>query len=122
MIDSFADVVCLLAGYLLATFGAGWVVGRLVPPPPKQPPPLPLAAGLSVPVLIGWSERFLIVTFVLVGDTGAIGFIVVAKTTLRFGQSREDPAFAEYVLCGTLVSFSIALAIGLFIQQLLAWC
>ena len=122
MIDSFLDVVVLLTGYLAATFGAGWVVGRLIAAPKEAPPRLPLAWGLRVPVLIGWLERFLIVTFVLLGELTAVGFIILAKTVVRFGETSEDRQYAEYVLCGTLVSFCAGLALGLLIKHLLAVC
>jgi len=118
--DSAADVVVLLVGYLVATFGAGWVIGRLIPEPRQTPPRLPLAAGLHVPVLIGWLERFLIVTFVLLGELTAVGFIIFAKTIVRFGETRADREYAEYVLCGTLTSLALGLALALLLKRLLS--
>ena len=118
MVDSIADIVVLSTGYVAITFGAGWVIGRLLREPKQTPPRLP-AGRVPVPVLIGWFERFLIVTFMLLGDMAAIGFIAIAKTILRFGESRDDREFAEYVLCGTLMSFSGAVALGLLMKQLL---
>ena len=122
MVDSLLDIPILIAGYALATIGAGWVVGWVVPEPGRKPPRLPVRGRMTVPMLIGWFERFLIVTFLLIGDTAAIGFIAIAKTILRFGESRDDRDFAEYVLCGTLVSFSAALLLGLLLKWLLLKC
>jgi len=57
---------------------------------------------------IGYLERLLIVTFILVGDYTAIGFLVAAKGLFRFNDSKR----AEYVIVGTLLSFTIAVLIG----------
>jgi len=59
---------------------------------------------------IGWLERFLILTFVLLQQYGAIGLLVAAKSIFRFSESRK---VGEYVLIGTLLSFTIAILVGL---------
>jgi len=38
---------------------------------------------------IGWLERFLIITFILVNNYNGIGFILAAKGILRFGEIRK---------------------------------
>lgn len=63
--------------------------------------------------LIGIVERLLSLTFVLLGQYEAVGFIIAAKSILRFAEG--DKAKSEYVLIGTLLSFSIAIFIGLAI-------
>lgn len=76
---------------------------------------------------IGTLERILVLMFVLVQQYQAIGFLIAAKSILRFGgraQSRgEEPGTSrrketEYVLVGTLLSFTIAIAVGLMILKL----
>ncbi|HMB46254.1 MAG TPA: DUF3307 domain-containing protein [Candidatus Methanoperedens sp.] len=59
---------------------------------------------------IGWLERFLILTFVLLEQYGAIGLLVAAKSIFRFSETRK---VGEYVLIGTLLSFAIAILLGL---------
>ena len=59
---------------------------------------------------IGWLERFLILTFVLLQQYAAIGLLVAAKSIFRFSESRK---VGEYVLIGTLLSFAIAIIVGL---------
>ena len=59
---------------------------------------------------VGWVERFFILTLVLVGNASGIGFVLAAKSIFRFGKGDR---FVEYVLLGTLMSFSLALAVGL---------
>jgi hypothetical protein len=66
--------------------------------------------------VIGLLERVLIYAFVLSGQFGAIGFTLAAKGFTRF-KELENRGFAEYVLIGTLLSSSIAMAIGVWIDQ-----
>lgn len=61
--------------------------------------------------LIGNLERILTIVFVLLGQFEAIGFIVAAKSILRFKDT--DTAKTEYVLAGTFLSFGIAILCGL---------
>lgn len=61
--------------------------------------------------LIGNLERILTIIFVMIGQYEAIGFIVAAKSLLRFKDT--DTAKTEYVLAGTFLSFGIAIICGL---------
>ena len=56
-------------------------------------------------------ERILTIIFVIIGQYEAIGFIIAAKSILRFKDT--DTAKTEYVLAGTFLSFGIALLCGL---------
>lgn len=58
--------------------------------------------------LIGVLERIIILTLGLSGQTGAIGFVLAAKSLARFKQM-DDRNFAEKYLVGTLLSVFIAL-------------
>lgn len=64
---------------------------------------------------IGILERLLVFTFIVFGHWEAIGFLVAAKSVLRFGdlKNSENRKLTEYILVGTLLSFSIAIAMGL---------
>ncbi|MEZ5059668.1 MAG: hypothetical protein R2879_21765 [Saprospiraceae bacterium] len=68
-------------------------------------------------IWIGRLERVLVLTFVLLDQFEAIGFLIAAKSILRFSDksSNEPRKQTEYVLIGTLISFSIALFSGLII-------
>lgn len=61
---------------------------------------------------IGWVERFLIFTFVLGNQYDAIGLIIAAKSILRFPDRQEN---SEYILLGTLLSATLAVAVGLVV-------
>ncbi|MFJ3483316.1 hypothetical protein ACIPL1_08000 [Pseudomonas sp. NPDC090202] len=69
---------------------------------------------------IGYLERSLILTFVLLEQWEAIGFLLTAKSILRFNDIKgsEQRSLSEYVLLGTLVSFSVSIAIGLAVLKL----
>jgi hypothetical protein len=61
--------------------------------------------------LIGYFERALIFLFFVIGHPAGIGFLVAAKSILRFEEAKEQKQ-AEYILIGTLLSFSIAIALS----------
>ena len=69
---------------------------------------------------IGILERLFVFTFVVTGKWEAIGFLLAAKSVFRFGDLKEskDRKLTEYILIGTLLSFSIALAAGLIVLQM----
>ena len=63
--------------------------------------------------LIGWLERGLMLLFVIMSQYEAIGFLIAAKSILRFNEASSGSEKSEYVLTGTLLSLTIALALGL---------
>lgn len=71
---------------------------------------------------IGVIERILILTFILVQQWEAIGFLLAAKSVFRFGELKEgkEQKKTEYILIGTLLSFTFALLVGILTQILLS--
>ncbi len=67
---------------------------------------------------IGYFERLLLFFLVLQGDYIAIGFLITAKSIIRFDNT-HGRAHNEYVLLGTLISFSAAFALTYSTQGLL---
>ncbi len=64
--------------------------------------------------VIGWMERVLVYVLVLSGSFAAVGFIITAKSVLRFGDVRSSERMtSEYVIIGTLISFTWALVVAL---------
>lgn len=57
-------------------------------------------------------ERILVLTLILVGQFSAVGFLIAAKSILRFNEYRKN----EYILVGTLLSFGIAIVLGVLIS------
>jgi hypothetical protein len=79
-------------------------------------------AGLSYAgKWIGRIERILILTFVIFNQYEAIGFLIAAKSIFRVNGIKEknDRKEVEYILIGTLLSFSIAIVTGLIFRKLL---
>lgn len=66
--------------------------------------------------LIGTLERWLILTFLIIGRYEVIGFLIAAKSIIRFGEKDKDQT--EYFLAGTLLSISIAVVCGLLLRAL----
>lgn len=63
---------------------------------------------------IGILERLFIFAFVIMSFWEGIGFLLAAKSIFRFGDLKEkkEIKLTEYILIGTLLSFGIAIAIG----------
>ena len=113
----------MLLGVLLAANEANllvrWLLGRLQIKPGTSfvmSNPGIDAGEYNRGRVIGLLERTLIYSFVLSGQFGAIGFTLAAKGFTRF-KELENRGFAEYVLIGTLLSSSIAMAAGVWIKQ-----
>jgi Protein of unknown function (DUF3307) len=94
------------AGLILTTRAGGFAVGLLMEPWAGHNLPTGLANGGK---LIGWMERGLIFLLVIVGQPAGIGFLIAAKSILRFETTSQDQRAGEYVIIGTLASFGWAL-------------
>ncbi len=64
---------------------------------------------------IGILERLFVFTFVITNHWEGIGFLLAAKSVFRFGDltSSKDRKLTEYILIGTLLSFGIAIFLGI---------
>jgi hypothetical protein len=71
---------------------------------------------------IGMLERLLVLSLVLLDQLTAVGFLLAAKSVLRYGDLRDskDRRLTEYVLLGTLVSVASTLVLGLTLRLMLA--
>jgi Protein of unknown function (DUF3307) len=67
---------------------------------------------------IGWLERFLVLTALLLQSPATVGLILTAKSIARYPEF-ESERFAEYFLIGTLLSISLALLGGVLLSKLL---
>jgi hypothetical protein len=106
-------VMLLLAGAILATRAGGFAIGLLMEPFATKLPADVTAESLpGAGRVIGLLERGLIFALVLLGQPGGVGLLIAAKSILRFGAVRDDRALSEYVIIGTLASFSWALLVA----------
>lgn len=69
---------------------------------------------------IGMLERLFVFGFIVLNQWQAIGFLIAAKSIFRFSDlSRaKDRKLTEYILVGTLLSFALAILVGLLYQYL----
>jgi len=58
---------------------------------------------------------------ILLGQFAGVGFLLAAKSVFRFGDMRRqsDRKLTEYIMLGTLFSFSFGIAIGKLADYLL---
>ncbi len=127
---AYLQLIVLLTGVIVITKVASIVIGYGVRPllaQLKQQQEEAVRAGRIMPAmaegfrnggqLIGILERLLILLLVLVKLQAGIGFLIAAKSIMRFGEikDREDRMQAEYIIIGTFMSFGcgIALAYGI---------
>lgn len=64
---------------------------------------------------IGILERLFIFVFIITNNWQGIGFLIAAKSVFRFGDlsKANDRKLTEYILIGTLLSFGLAILVGL---------
>ncbi|MBU2936270.1 MULTISPECIES: DUF3307 domain-containing protein [Pacificibacter] len=109
-ISAWAPKAMLLtAGILYTTRAGGFAVGKLMQPFITGAPKKSLPKG---GMMIGLLERGLIFLMFLAGQPAGIGFLIAAKSVLRFDAASKNEK-AEYVIIGTLASFSWAIAIAI---------
>lgn len=107
-------LMALTAGAVTATRAGGFAIGLLMQPWAAE------AIGLSgAGRVIGNLERSLIFLLILSGQTQNIGFLIAAKSVLRFGTVADDRKVSEYVIIGTLASVTWAIAAALATTLLL---
>ncbi len=110
-------VFIVLTGFILATRAGGFGIGLYMEPWAASSP-AGLANGGRA---IGNLERSLIFLLVFIGLPESIGFLIAAKSVLRFGSVGDDRAVSEYVIIGTLASFGWALAVSFATMQALQY-
>lgn len=113
----FSEIILsLIIAYLLVIFPVGFVIGKATQ---RWQDEITTEEG-NFPSLkkagryIGIFERILVLTFILSDNFAAIGFLIAAKSILRFSDKEKNGARkqTEYVLIGTLMSFAITIIIG----------
>lgn len=110
-------VLAIITGYYFVIWPAGFLISKVTENWQRQISKDGLAeAGRW----IGIFERILILTFVLINQFTGIGFLIAAKSILRFGEikNKDQRKDAEYILLGTMISFILAILTGLIINRI----
>jgi hypothetical protein len=105
--------------YAGTIFAGGQLIRQITRPIADHIPAIDGVSALpNAGLYIGWLERLLIVTAVLMKSPAVVGLIFTGKSIARFTELK-DQRFAEYFLIGTFLSVAIALLGGILIQ--LCW-
>ncbi|WP_306154620.1 DUF3307 domain-containing protein [Roseovarius sp. MMSF_3281] len=107
-LDLLVGPAVILSGLILTVIAGGYAVGLITAPYAKAFK----AQGLeNAGQMIGRLERAVIFLLIAMGEPAGIGFLIAAKSLLRFEATKEQKA-SEYVIIGTLTSFGWALGIS----------
>lgn len=115
-------VLAIIGAYLIVIFPAGFLIGKATQRWQNDIDPIEKDQSLeSAGRYIGIFERILVLTFIITNNFAAIGFLIAAKSILRFSDKSETGARkqTEYVLIGTLMSFAITILLGLLVNYLI---
>ncbi|KAA0130180.1 DUF3307 domain-containing protein [Chryseobacterium sp. SN22] len=115
------DLLKTMAGAVFLTTPASVFIRILLSswtPVPETAGNLQTDSLSSAGKYIGILERLMVFTFIMVNHWEGVGFMVAAKSVFRFSdlaQARQRK-LTEYVLIGTLLSFGMAVLIGILIK------
>lgn len=98
-------ILLVLTGLILTVRAGGYAIGIYMEPWGGHSPKGLSDGGRA----IGQLERGLIFLLVFTGMPEGIGFLIAAKSVLRFGSVSDDRKVSEYVIIGTLASFAWAI-------------
>jgi hypothetical protein len=116
-----AKLAIAIAIYAAVIFGGGYLIRlltRSLLTAGSQPEGETQEQLRNAGMYIGWLERFLILTALLLHSPATAGLVLTAKAIARYPQFKHV-RFAEYFLIGTLLSLSVAMLGGLILLKLL---
>ena len=116
------NILLIILGFVILIWPVGYIIGQITEPFRKQLEDEEVVKSLEkAGMWIGCIERTIIYIFVLSNFITAIAFLVTAKSIFRFGEINKpsNRKEAEYILIGTLISYSIAMIIGFLIKYIL---
>jgi len=102
--------VVFIAGFIATVQGSSFLVAKVTKRLIDENK-LKIKGMANAGKLIGQLERALIFLFIFIGQPAGIGFLVAAKSIFRFEEAKKQKV-AEYILIGTLFSFSLAVALA----------
>jgi len=114
-------MLLIIIGYLLVMIPVSVLIGYMTQKWQKEMNNKNNESLTNAGKWIGIIERILIFTFILIKQWPAIGFLIAAKSVFRFGELKEEKERkkTEYILIGTLLSFTFAIIVGILIYSVL---
>lgn len=109
--------LCLLSG-LIAAGPVGAIIVRKATAPFLEQIQENGAGLQKGGTYIGYLERSLVLLLILINQPAGVGFLITAKSILRFGDVKEDHQrkLTEYVIIGTFMSFGWGLLVAVVTQ------
>ena len=107
--------------YVGVIFGGGYVIRFLTKPLTKQDMSIlgeTTNEMQNAGMYIGWLERFVVLTALVLQSPATVGLILTAKSIARYPEMKSV-RFAEYFLIGTLISMSLGIIGGLILLKTL---
>ncbi len=107
--------------YVGVIFGGGYVIRFLTRPLTKQDMSIlgeTTNEMQNAGMYIGWLERFVVLTALVLQSPATVGLILTAKSIARYPEMKSV-RFAEYFLIGTLLSMSLGIIGGLILLKVL---
>lgn len=114
----------ILSGYMIIIFPLSYILGFATSKWRDEVETSLIRSTISLSEAgkwIGIFERILVYTFVVTNHLEGIGFLIAAKSILRFNDMKGTSVRkeAEYVLIGTLMSFTSSIIAGLAVKALI---
>lgn len=104
--------------YVGIVFGGGYLIRYLTKGLSSEGAPEDLSQLENAGLYVGWIERFLVVTAMVLQSPVLVGLILTGKSIARFPEFKEA-RFAEYFLIGTMLSLSLGIVGGVLLLYLL---
>jgi len=111
----------VLVVYVGVIFGGGYIVRSLTKPLTKQDMSIlgeTTNEMQNAGMYIGWLERFVVLTALVLQSPATVGLILTAKSIARYPEMKSV-RFAEYFLIGTLLSMSLGIIGGIILLKVL---
>jgi hypothetical protein len=118
-----SDLWIIISGYMVIIFPLAYLLGYATARWRAEIETASIRTTISLSEAgkwIGIFERILVYTFVITSHFEGIGFLIAAKSLLRFSDIKGERIRkeAEYVLIGTLMSFAASILTGLAVNLL----
>jgi hypothetical protein len=120
-IGGFSDQFwIMLTGLLFLTYPASYFMQHLMASWSEQIDSGEKESLQGAGKYIGMLERIFVYLALITGNAQVIGFLLAAKSVFRFGDltRSKDRKLTEYILIGTLLSFLMAIVVGLLTTRL----
>lgn len=118
---AYSKLLILISGFSVGIWGIGIFLKHQMASFSKHLPKGNLSGIPDGGRTIGILERVFVLLFVLVGQPEAVGFVIAAKSVFRIGDltKHADRKFAEYIMIGTLRSFTYSFVIAYAMKWLI---